>query len=220
MSIRVQILDAGGFFRRRLPLVRRAVQQAVAHVESVSDLSDVDLVVNPTDFGRDQFSIAAFTMGPHNIHIGVERSQLSSDDLETDLFRTTVHELHHAARWREIGKWTVGEALILEGLALVADHAAAGPQDLTDRPLEDVGGALDYMVANRREKLEAHRSWLYTSEPTQPGAIPRVYTVGFLLMDAATRRLGLTAWEAAKLDAETLLETAVMAVAEPARKTG
>ena len=212
MTIRVQILDAGGFFRRREPMIRRTVKAAVGHVEAASDLTDVDLIVHPTDFGRDQFSIAAFTMGPHNIHVGVERSQLSSDDLEADLFRTTVHELHHAARWRHIKRWTVAEAVILEGLALLADHEIAGPQDSTDRPLADVRTALDYVVDHRAEKLEGHRNWLYTSEPEQPGAVPRIYTVGLLTMRAALKRLGLTPWGAASRDAEELMDAGLAAL--------
>jgi len=182
------------------------VQAAVTHVEAVSDLTDVDLIVHPTDFGRDQFSIAAFTMGPNNIHIGIERSQLSSEDLEPDLLRTTVHELHHALRWRHVGRWTMGEAVILEGLALIADHAVGGPQDGVDRPLADVVEALDFVARHRDEPLENHRNWLYTSEPEQPGAIARAYTVGLLVMRNALSELELDSWQAAKLPAATLLD--------------
>ena len=205
MTIRVQILDAGGFFRRRLPLIRRTVETAVAYVEERSALMDVDLIVHPTDFGRDQFAIAAFTMGPNNIHIGVERSQLSSEELEGDLYRTTIHELHHALRWRQITRWTVGEAVILEGLALLADHEACGPQEGVDRPLSDVTGALRYVAEHSDAKLENHRSWLYTSEAAQPGGVARAYTVGLLVMRAACERLSLDPWAAALRPAEELM---------------
>ena len=211
MTIRCQILDAGGHFRRRAPLIRRAVAEAVRYVEDVSDLGDVDLVVHPTDFGRDQFAIAAFTMGPHNIHIGVERSQLSSEDLEAELFRTVVHELHHALRWRSIARWTVAEAVILEGLALVADHAAAGRQDWVDRPLADLEGALSYVIAHRDRRLEDHRAWLYTSEPQQPGAVARAYTVGLLLMRGAMRALRTDPWSAARRPAAELIDAGLHA---------
>ncbi|WP_308916950.1 DUF2268 domain-containing putative Zn-dependent protease [Jannaschia sp. LMIT008] len=206
MTIRVQILDAGGYFRRRLPLIRRTVADAVAYVEGVSEIRDVDLIVHPTDFGRDQFSIAAFTMGPHNIHIGVERSQLSAEDMDVDLFRTTVHELHHAWRWRHVKRWTVSEAVILEGLALLADHGAVGPQDGVDRPLDDVKKALDYVLAHGSESLTKHRNWLYTSEPEQPGAVARAYTVGMLLMRGALEELKLDPWQAATMEASALIE--------------
>ncbi|UWQ20930.1 DUF2268 domain-containing putative Zn-dependent protease [Jannaschia sp. W003] len=182
------------------------------HVGAVSDLSDVDLIVHPTDFGRDQFPIAAFTMGPNNIHIGIERSQLSSEELESELLRTTVHELHHALRWRYVSRWTVGEAVILEGLALVADHAVGGPQEGVDRPLSDIAEAMEYVTSHRDEKLENHRNWLYTSEPSQPGGIARVYTVGLLMMRNAILELGGDSWNAAKLPAPRLLDAGEAAV--------
>lgn len=206
MTIRCQILDAGGHFRRRGPTIRRAVASAVDYVERASPLSNVDLIVHPTDFGRDQFAIAAFTMGPHNIHIGIERSQLSSEDLEADVYRTTIHELHHALRWRAIGRWTVAEAVILEGLALLADHMAAGPQDWLDRPLSNVDKALDYVIEHRHHRLEQHRGWLYTSEPEQPGAVARAYTVGLMLMRRALDALDVDPWAAAALSADTLVD--------------
>lgn len=214
MTIRTQILDAGGFFRRRRSLIGRTVEDAVRHVEARSALSNVDLIVHPLDHGRDQFAIAAFTMGPHNIHIGIERSQLSSEDLDLDLFRTTVHELHHSLRWRAVTRWTVGEAVILEGLAVLADHAAAGPQDEVDRPLSDVRTALDYVLAHRGDSLEKHRNWLYTSEPEQPGAVPRIYSVGLLMMRAALFEIGGDPWSAASRKADDLLDAALVGLGE------
>ena len=210
-TIRFQILDAGGHFRRRAPAIRRAVAAAVAYVEAVSDLSNVDLIVHPTDFGRDQFAIAAFTMGPHNVHIGVERSQLSSDDLEAEVYRTTIHELHHALRWRSIGRWTVAEAVILEGLALLADRAAAGRQDSVDRPLWNTEQALAYVVRHYDHRLEDHRNWLYTSEAEQPGAVARAYTVGLLLMQGALATLRIDAWAAAARPAGELIDAGLRA---------
>ena len=212
MTIRVQILDAGGHFRRRAALIRRTVGRAVEYVEDRDARGDVDLIVHPTDFGRDQFAIAAFTMGPNNIHIGVERSQLSSEDLEQDLYRTTIHELHHALRWRHIARWTVEEAVILEGLALLADHEACGPQEGVDRPLSDVAEALRYVAEHRADKLENQRNWLYTSEPEQPGGVARAYTVGLLTMRAALDRLELDPWTAASRPAEELMDAGLAAL--------
>ncbi|KIT14647.1 DUF2268 domain-containing putative Zn-dependent protease [Jannaschia aquimarina] len=205
MTIRVQFLDPGGLFRRKAPLIRRTVAEAVEYVQSVSDLSDVDVIVHPADHGPDQFLISSFTSNPHHIDLGIERSQLSSEELESELFRVAVHELHHAKRMRAFSRWTVGESVILEGLALLADHVASGPQDEVDRPLANVQEAVDYVLAHRNEPLAGHRNWLYSPEPEQPGAVHRVYTVGHLLMTGALKRLDLNAWEAADLPAEQLL---------------
>ncbi len=210
MSIRVQILDSGGFFGRRRALIRRTIDAALAHVHAICGLTDVDLVIHPNDHGPDQFCISAFTMGPHNIHIGIERSQLSSDELEADLYRTLVHELHHALRWRHVArKWSVGEVIVLEGLALLADERAAGPHDDIARPLSDPDAALSYLARFRDADVAAHRAWLYAPEPAQPGGAARVYTIGRMLMERAIDARGLGPWAAAAIPADDLLDDAL-----------
>ncbi|MEM7643133.1 MAG: DUF2268 domain-containing putative Zn-dependent protease [Pseudomonadota bacterium] len=215
MTIRTHVFDAGGHFGRALPTIRRTLAAAVDHVSQVSALDNVDMVVQPVDFGTDQYPIAAFTSGPHNIHIGIERSQLRSEDLEDELYRSTIHELHHALRWRHLTKpWTVGEMVTLEGLALLADHAAAGPQDEVDRPLSDPDRALADLAAIRCDPLSRHRAWLYSSEDAQPGGVGRVYALGALLMSAALARLSLDPWTAADRPARDLLDHGYAALAD------
>ncbi|MEM7711833.1 MAG: DUF2268 domain-containing putative Zn-dependent protease, partial [Pseudomonadota bacterium] len=191
MTIRLHVFDAGGHFGRALPKIKRTLSAAIEHVRAASTLTDVDMVVHPVDFGSDQYAISAFTSGAHNVHIGIERSELSSDDLEDDLYRAVIHELHHALRWRYLEKrWTVGETIVLEGLALLADHDAAGPQDYTDRPLSDPTRALAHVKTIRSDMVNQHRAWLFSPEEAQPGAAARVYTLGTLLMSAALRETG------------------------------
>lgn len=213
MTIRVHYFDAGKLFGRSMATIRRTLVDAVAHVEDRSTLADVDVVVQPLDSGRDQFPIAAFTMGPHNIHIGIERSQLRGDDMEADLFRAAVHEMHHALRWRHRGPiWTVGEVVVLEGLALLADTAAAGPDDETDRPLTDPGAALQKLERIRAEPLSAHRHWLYSSEDSQPGGPERVYSLGRLVLGAALEAIDADPWQAATMRADDLLSCGAAAL--------
>ncbi|MBM2577355.1 hypothetical protein JQC91_13685 [Jannaschia sp. Os4] len=206
MTIRTHILDAGGLFGRRLPKVNRTVDAAVTYVCKRSRLTNVDLVVQPTDFGRDRMAVDAFCMSGHSVHVGIEREALTSDDWEDDLYRAVVHELHHALRWRHVRRWTVGEALVLEGLALLADQAAAGPQDVTQRPMEDYDGALDYIHVHRDAPIHGHQRWLYSPEPEQPGAGHRIYTAGHHLMRAALRDLHITPWTAARRTGSELLD--------------
>ncbi|MEM7489048.1 MAG: DUF2268 domain-containing putative Zn-dependent protease [Pseudomonadota bacterium] len=207
MTIRVHVFDAGGHFGRALPRIRRTIAAAIEHVRASSTLENVDIAVHPADFGSDQFPISAFTTGPHNIHIGIERSQLRSEDLEEELYRSTVHELHHALRWRYLGaRWTVGETVVLEGLALLADHAAAGPEDFTDRPLADPARAISHLKNIQGEQVSHHRAWLYSPEEAQPGAAARVYTLGTLLMTATLQEVDLDPWAAAEHPADDLLD--------------
>lgn len=205
MTIRVHILDAGNAFGRRRGMIAAAIGRATRYVHERCALADVDLVVQPMDFGTRQAPIDAFTMGPHNIHVGLERSSLSDDELEPELVRTVVHELHHALRWRRVNRWTVGEAVVMEGLAILADQGVAGPAENLDRPMSDVHGALEYLRAHQGEPLQDHRRWLYTSEPDQPGAAERVYATGRHLMQASLRRLHESPWNAASRPGDELL---------------
>jgi hypothetical protein len=209
MTVRLRIFDAGDHFKRRLPLIRRSVTAAIDHAAEHSGLADVDVVVHPKDQGPDQWAVEAFTLGPHNVHIGVERSELSSEELETDLFRCAVHELHHAWRWGLMGRrtWSVGEAIVLEGLAMLADHAAAGPQHDVDRPLDEPCRAMREFAAIRHEPVARHRAWLHSPEPSQPGGVSRLYSVGRVVMRAAILEKGTGPWEAAALPTDDLVET-------------
>ena len=213
MTIRLHYFDAGNAFGDRLAEIRDALGEAKAHVEERSALREVDVVVQPLDFGHDQFPISAFTAGPHNVHIGIERSQIDSDQLEPDLFRTAVHELHHALRWRHSGpSWSVCEVIVLEGLAILADHAAAGPDGQTDRPLDDPGAALARLQEIRQEPVEGHRRWLYSPEDSQPGGPERVYSLGSMVMRAALGSLDLDPWQAGERSAEDLVAEGLSAL--------
>jgi hypothetical protein len=212
--MRLQILDAGGHFGRRLPMIRRTLNRAVSHVADFCDLGDVDVVVHPKDQGPDQWPVEAFTLGPHNIHISIERSQLSGEELEAEVFRCAVHELHHAWRWRHMGRrtWCVGEAIVLEGLAVLADHLAAGPHDATDRPLHDPCLAVRQLEAIMAEPVRRHRVWLHSPEPSQPGGVSRIYSVGRLVMRAATVAEGIDPWVAARRPTRDLMEAGLGAL--------
>ena len=206
MTIRTHILDAGALFGRARPRVARTIERAVTYVQRRSKMQDVDLVVQPTDFGEGRMPVEAFCMSGHNVHIGVERAALRTEELEEDLYRVVVHELHHALRWRHVRTWTVGEGIVLEGLALLADQAAAGPQDVTQRPMKDVIGAIDYIGTHRDAPIRRHQRWLYSPEPEQPGAGDRVYTAGHRVMRAALQGLHISPWTAARRPGDVLLD--------------
>lgn len=206
MTVRAHILDAGNLFGRRRPAVQRAVDAAVRYVERRSPRLDADLVVQPMSFGRDHFPIEAFAMSPHNVHVGIERTSLSADDMGAEVYRTVIHELHHAVRWSHVPRWTLGEAIILEGLAVVADQVAAGPREDLLRPMRDAARAVDYLLAHRSEPLRGHQKWLYSTEPEQPGDATRIYTAGLHVMRAALTTLRVSPWKAATRSADDLLD--------------
>lgn len=104
------MFDAGHRFgphRAELPAAA-----AVRHVRARSGLSNVDILIHPLDLGEHEIGVFGQTLGPHNVHIGIEVSQFGDPDLAGDLFRVIVHEPHHALRWRHVrSRWTIAEVV-------------------------------------------------------------------------------------------------------------
>ena len=204
--IRIRVFDAGRRFGRHDAAIRGVVADAILHVRGRSALSDVDIVIQPLDFGEHEIGVAGVTMGPNNVHIGIEIARLDDEEFDVELLRVAVHELHHALRWRHLmSRWTVAEVVAMEGLAVLADQGAAGGQDDMDRPFDDEAAAMRHVASIAGESLVGHRAWIYTTEPGQPGGAARVYRLGVLLMRAALREGGLDPWSAARLPAADLV---------------
>jgi hypothetical protein len=214
--IRVHVFDVRGRFGTGRMALESLLYDAVAHVRARSRLRNVDLVVQPLDGTTGSYPIIGKTFDGNNVHIAVDPSFLDEEDGEAELSRTCVHELHHALRWRHVRRWTVAEAVVLEGLALVADHDAAGPAGVfADRALRDPNGALDYLARNSEAPAALHDRWLYSSEPEHPGDASRVYKAGKLVVGAALQALDETAWDAVRRPGIELVREGMAALGRP-----
>lgn len=123
MSVDITIFDRADRFGPAHRTIDAALKSGVEWVAARVNTLSVDVVVAPTDFGRDQ-SLNAVTQGGQNISLGIDVACLDDAGLFENVRCCLVHELHHAHRWPRIPKWTVGECLILEGLAKIADIEA------------------------------------------------------------------------------------------------
>lgn len=209
MPVALHLLDPGDAFGVAQGAIRDAVQSGIAWVSDRAPVPDIALVVYPTDFGRD-FRFAAHASGPHNAIIGIDCAVLAAPNLSADLRRTTIHELHHCLRWPHVPHWTVGEACILEGLALLADEQARPPDH--QQPTYPVADPdkLDRDFATQAPcDMEDARGWLYTCEPGTPDNAPfRIYTAGRRAMVRALARLDMDPWQALALPADILIAAA------------
>jgi hypothetical protein len=220
--IRVHVFDAGRRFAAHRTLLDAIVEQAVRHVSDQSGLTEVDLVIQPIDGTAGGFPIQASTSDGHSIHIGLDPTFLDDRDVDDELLRTVVHELHHALRWRYVRKWTVAEVVALEGLALAADRAVCRDVvEVDEPPAEEAEKLIAYLAAHGEEAALQHRTWLYSSDPARPGDPGRVYRAGQLLMDAALAALDKTPWQAVRRSGLELVEEGARALNEgrgPARR--
>lgn len=208
MSIDVHIFDRGHAFGHARGTIDLTARRAGEDMALRCGLTDVDVAIFPTDWGADQPEANAFTMGPHGVHVGIELAHLPRYDIQSAFYRLMIHELHHCFRWRHVPRWSVSEALALEGLALLADEAMAGPRANAMPAPVDPQAELAVLRKKGHKKMEKHRDWLYA--PDAKGAPFRIYTLGRYVMERALRQLDLDPFEAATHSADRLVEASLI----------
>jgi hypothetical protein len=97
--------------------------QTLAAIEEIHPIDRMDIVLFPTSNHVDPDNFIGGMC--HNTH-AVECSfnpdhPKFESEYRTNLPALLIHEVHHALRYRYAGPWTVGENLVLEGLAMAAE---------------------------------------------------------------------------------------------------
>jgi Predicted Zn-dependent protease (DUF2268) len=141
------------------------------------------------------------------------------DDLTTWIPATLAHELHHSSRIRTgpgYG-WTLGEALVTEGLAdhFVAEAFPSTPPQPWDNAFPSERESALWRQAERDlnspESADDHRRWFFGA-----GQLPRWagYTLGYKIV-AAYLRADRKASKAVKTPADTVIAAYVRTRTEP-----
>ncbi len=199
MTIDLHIFDRGGAFGQERIDIRNAVQRGIDWALAQTVLKDIDVILYATDFGRDQ-TLSAVATNASTALIGVDTAMLALPDRDTRVTRCTVHELNHCHRWPHVPRWTVAEAVILEGLVQMADAELPGVPAHSDAD----PSLLPELAERVDDDMEDHRDWLYTSVDTDTTF--RIYTAGLALIERATKRLELAVWDATTRPAIELLD--------------
>ena len=100
--------------------------QAKGTVEAISarlPMPDIDvLILTTVNYSRGVYSFTGHTISPHVTMFFVDPGIDTLADYVTAFFPALLaHELHHCLRWPYFSK-TIGEAIILEGMALRAER--------------------------------------------------------------------------------------------------
>ncbi|MEL6168646.1 MAG: DUF2268 domain-containing putative Zn-dependent protease [Pseudomonadota bacterium] len=203
MTLRLHIFDRGDTFSAQHDEIRNAIGEAIDFVEDRVKLDNVDVIAFSKEFGADP-ELWTMAASPNTVLLGIDAAGASSDTLHSALKQTTIFHLHQCFRLRRVRTWSVGDALIFEGLAPLAATEAVGEPFRSRISKEAIRDA-----ANRiHDASDAHRKWLYAREKTAHGpAHTRAALIGAALSRDAMERLGLDAWAAARLPTKYILDS-------------
>ncbi|MEL6800188.1 MAG: DUF2268 domain-containing putative Zn-dependent protease [Pseudomonadota bacterium] len=187
------------------------VETAINTFRTYAPTLIADLAIVPTDIYIDPRwyrSGKAYGPGYAQIEFNPDHPRFETD-WDTECGALVLHELHHCLRWKHVGpRWTVGEVVVLEGLAMLAESTSGfRPMDYGDAPPASVLSNLckkAYLA--RSESESAEPAWFRSTEILGVDLdAPVNYHLSKKMMREATRALGLNPFQAAGVSCETLL---------------
>lgn len=213
MPVHVAVMDRG----RGLPEwvrnhVLDQVMLGVAVIERHAPHLDVDLAIVPTDIHdhpRWYRSGKAFGTGYAQIEFNPDHPLFESE-WPREGAALVVHELHHCLRWPHSGsRWTLGDIVVLEGLAMLAEATdGLEPLDYGPPPSAEALTDLCARVWDERGRAETETTaWFReTDVDGEDLDAPVNYYVGHHMMTRAVGVLEVDAFAAALLPTATLLD--------------
>ena len=119
-NINVHILNASGKFSRFSNLICRNAKDSVTIIKSKIPISDTDIVIYDDPWATIKGKgIGGISRGANTVFVPLDlRFEHVETVINKEVPRTLAHELHHIARYREVGhRRTLLDGLIAEGLA-------------------------------------------------------------------------------------------------------
>ena len=130
MSLRLHIM--GESYWQKHPMrepTLGVVSDALKRIQEFIEVSDLDVMLVPTpNLSHPRFPVSGYCHNDHAVDCSVNPDHpMYETTFDVEVPRSMVHEIHHALRYRFAGPWTVGENLVLEGLALCAECSTGCP---------------------------------------------------------------------------------------------
>jgi uncharacterized protein YjaZ len=144
-------------YQRKIHSTAKAVFKAVGKVLPIKDV-EVVVYKNPSATIREIGGIGGYTQVANIIFISLDPSHTNfKKAIGDELFKTLVHELHHAIRWQKPVAETLLEAVVSEGLA---DHFVT---EITGN--KKPAPWSDCLTSGQKKNLfkKAKREWLKTN---------------------------------------------------------
>lgn len=212
MTIQLHLMDRGQPLNPTLrDRVLDPIQAAVRTIATYVPAFDADLVIIPTDiYTHPRWYRSGKAYGPGYAQIEFNPAHPRFDtEWDREAGALVLHELHHCLRWPHVARWTVGEVIVLEGLAMLAEGVDGFlPMDQGDPPPDPILTELCYRAfAVRWDEESAATSWFRnTSVGGTVFDAPVNYHIGKAMMAKALTALDLDPFSAANRPAETLLQ--------------
>jgi|GEM_PF-3778069 len=201
MSVHIHLMGAGQMADAALRAeVMSLAEGVVAELEARLTLAPLDIALFPTPNLMDA---RWFRSGICHSGYAVEccfnpDHPLFHAGFRTELRRILIHECHHAVRMRQVDRWTVGENLVLEGLALTAEaDCGLPPEDFPPPPDEAVTpllerAARDWDNSMGPEDDIAAFDWIWKSH--SPEHVANMYHIGREIVGRALKSGGQDAF--------------------------
>jgi Predicted Zn-dependent protease (DUF2268) len=222
MPVDLHIMDKAKLFSdAEHSMVLNVLKDTLAKVENCCPLGDLDLVIFPTEnYTHPEGYHGGFTFSANCLEISVNpKHSLFATRFETEFPALILHEVHHCLRYRHVGVWTVGELVVLEGLAMSAEIAFG------DRPLpthsamsEEALLKLCRKACGTQDDEGFEKSlWVYGRDSDEE--TPYIYLIGSKIVSSALGVMDKNAFEAVGESSRKLLglgsETLMLDVHRP-----
>ncbi len=210
MAVDIHIMDKSGLFspaQRDRVLVM--INDALANVGLCCAIPDLDIIVFPTEnYDHPEGYHGGYAFGPNCFEVSINPShKLFETRFEIEFPGLVLHELHHCLRFPHVKTWTVGELVLLEGLAKRAELAFGNEQLPLDSALP-FSARLDLCqqaLDKRNDHGHGNTVWVYARNSDEES--PHLYLIGDMLVSAALQNLQMNAFQAVDAKADFLLNT-------------
>ncbi|MEM9910609.1 MAG: DUF2268 domain-containing putative Zn-dependent protease [Pseudomonadota bacterium] len=180
------------------------VRDALQRIQELVEVSDLDVMLVPTpNLSHPRFPVSGYCHNDHAVDCSVNPDHPRYEKtFDVEVPRSIVHEVHHALRYRFAGPWTVGENLVLEGLALCAEGALRCPPAEFEALPKDVHHSL-VTKAHQQKSFpinpnEDHRKYNWIWEANSPDHVANMYYVGRHIVETALANTSEDAFSAIK----------------------
>ena len=174
-------------------------------------LDRLDIVVAPEAWALPAYGFNGYANSPGRITITFkpDSPRLHDPERPERILGTLAHEMHHVLRMRTgVETYTLGGRFVSEGLAQCFEEEAGAPTPFYAVALDDA--ALNMMAERARPLLSAsdfdHDDWMFgrRNDPEWPRSAG--YSVGYALVKAWLDKKGLSALEAAGVQATEMTD--------------
>jgi len=129
LTISIRVLNATGKLDNYIGCLESEIEGSIAKIREYFELEKIDITVSPFQQGEESPSgVGGYALSSHRIELLIDCTR---DDIkeviEAELLEVLSHEVHHALRMRfNMPSVTLGQQLIMEGLACHFEHTITG----------------------------------------------------------------------------------------------